>query len=74
MTAAERSILIDVLREVVRNGVPPDALMNPQEGPAYKALYDWWHEQWAPTLQKVRRLLDAAPRNNDDPESEEVGS
>lgn len=33
------------------------AMMNPSEGPAYENLYRWWHERWAPTLQKVRARL-----------------
>lgn len=50
-----------LLTEIVRNGVPPDALMVPDWGPANENLYRWWHEQWAPTLQKVRERLAAPP-------------
>lgn len=60
--AAGTALDVDLMREIVQNGVPPDALMvtdqpTMQIGMGGKGLYDWWHLRWAPTLAKVRARL-----------------
>lgn len=45
----------DLMERIVRNGVPPDALMD--STPAGQNLRDWWLNRWAPVLQEVRRRL-----------------